>query len=175
MTMKRAPFHVTVAAIFLLLTSCASIPQLSQLKPLSEGEARLTGIEMPEYVRENLPYDIILRIDSESTPQITRACFRWLSEELSSNSPSLSCYANNGTFGPGGQCVSSTAEVTPGSSSFCVDASNIRTDVPGRLYVKVRPVGLSASYNKLEGRVEYISGGQVRVTNAVKTQVIVEE
>jgi len=175
MTMKRAPFHVTVAAIFLLLASCASFPQLSQLKPLSEGEARLTGIEMPEYVRENLSYDIILRIDSESTPQITRACFRWLSEELSSNSPSLSCYANNGTFGPGGQCVNSTAEVTPGSSSFCVDASNIRTDVPGRLYVKVRPVGLSATFNKLEGRVEYISGGQVRVTNAVKTQVIVEE
>ncbi len=175
MTMKRVPFYVTVAVILLLLASCSSVPQLSQLKPLSAGEARLTGIEMPEYVRENLPYEVILRIDSEVTPQITRACFRWLSEDIASNSPSLSCYANNGTYGPGGQCVSSTATVIPGSSSFCVDASDIRTDVPGRLYVKIRPTGLSASYNKLEGRVEYISGGQVLVTNPVKTQVIVEE
>jgi len=175
MTMKRAPFYVTVAAILLLLASCSSVPQLSQLKPLSEGEARLTGIEMPEYVRENLPYEVILRIDSEVTPQITRACFRWLSEDIASNSPSLSCYANNGTYGPGGQCVTSTAAVIPGSSSFCVDASDIRTDVPGRLYVKIRPVGLSASYNKLECRIEYISGGQVQATNPVKTQVIVEE
>ena len=63
--MKRASFYVTVAAIFLLLASCSSVPQLSQFKPLSEGEARLTGIEMPEYVRENLPYEVILRIDSE--------------------------------------------------------------------------------------------------------------
>lgn len=167
---------MTMAAIFLLfLASCSSFPQLSQLKPLVEGEARLTGIEMPEYVHENLSYDIILRIESEGTPKITRACFRWLTEELSSNSPSLSCYANNGTFGLGDQCVTATSGVNPGSSSFCVDASNIRTDIPGRLYVKVRPEGLKASYNKLEGMVEYVSpDGQVRMTNPVKTLVIVE-
>jgi hypothetical protein len=165
-----------MASIFFLLASCSSFPQLSQLKPISEGEARLTGIEMPEYVHENLPYDIILRIESEGTPKITKACFRWLTEALSSNSPSLSCYANNDTYGPGSQCVTMTSEVNPSSSSFCVDASNIRTDVPGRLYVKVRSVGLKASYNTIEGTVEYVCpNGQVRMSNPVKTPVIVEE
>ena len=52
-----------------LLASCSYVHPLTLLKPLSGGEARLTGMEMPEYVREGLPYDVILRIDSEGTPQ----------------------------------------------------------------------------------------------------------
>ncbi len=173
--MKRAPFYVIVAVIFLLLVSCSSVPTLTWLTPLSNGEARLTGIEMPEYVRENMSYDVILRIDSEGPPpQITQACFHWLKEEIFTNSPSLYCYANNESAGPGAQCANWASGATPGSDSFCVDASSIRTDVPGRLYVKVRAVGLKASYNMLEGRVEYVSDGKARWTNPVKTPVIVE-
>ncbi len=158
-----------------LLASCSYVHPLTLLKPLSGGEARLTGMEMPEYVREGLPYDVILRIDSEGTPQIRKACFRWLTEEISSNSPSLNCYAMGGTFGTGGPCTSWTSGGSAGSASFCVDASDIRTDVPGRLYVKVRPAGVKAAYNKLEAQVEYVSDGQVRLTNPVKTPVIVEQ
>ncbi|MGA2402099.1 MAG: hypothetical protein ABSG91_10370 [Syntrophobacteraceae bacterium] len=173
--MKRAPKCYAILAAILLLASCSSVTTFTWFNTLSSGEARLTGIEMPEYVREDLPYDVILRIDSEETPQIRRACFRWLTEEISTNSPSLYCYAMHGTFGTGGPCTSWTSGGSTGSVSFCVDASDIRTDVPGRLYVKVRPVGLKAAYNKLEAQVEYASDGQVRLTNTVKTPVIVEQ
>ena len=130
-------------------------PQIFQLKPLSEGEVRLTDIQMPEYVLEDLPYDVILSIDSEETPQIRRVCFRWLTDEISSNSPSLYCYAMNGTFGTGGPCSPWTSSSGPGSSPFCAETSDINTDIPGRLIVRIRPTDLKASYNMLEGQVEY--------------------
>ena len=36
-----------------------------------------------------------------------------LTEEISSDSPSLTCYAKNGDFGPGGQCVTMDLLVKP--------------------------------------------------------------
>ena len=68
-----------IIAAILLLASCSSVQSpFSQLRPLEEGEARLTAIEMPDYVREGLDYDVILRFNSEETPQISRVCFQWL-------------------------------------------------------------------------------------------------
>ncbi len=78
-----------IIAAILLLASCASGPQIFPLKTLPPGGTRLTDIQMPEYVLEDLPYDVILSIDSEETPQIRRVCFRWLTNEISSYSPSL--------------------------------------------------------------------------------------
>jgi len=171
--MKRAQICFIMVAAILLLASCASGPQVIPLK-LSEGEARLTDIQMPEYVREDLSYDVILAIDSEETPQIRRVCFRWLTNEISSYSPSLYCYAMNGTFGTGGPCSQWTSSPGQGSSPFCAETSDINTDLPGRLIVKIRPADLKASYNMLEGQVEYLSNGEVRLTNAVRTPVKVE-
>jgi len=174
--MKGFQSYLVIVAAILLLASCSSVQSpLAQLKPLTAGEARLTEIEMPELIREDLPYDVILRVNSEETPQISRVCFRWLSEGISSASPSLNCYAARGDFGTGNPCYSRTSVISPGSDSFCVEASDIKTDVPGRLIVRIRPTGLLDSYNKLEGQAEYVYDGQLRVTNAVKTSVTIDK
>ena len=173
--MKNTQRYLVIVAAILLLASCASGPQIILFKPLPGGEARLTDIQMPEYVFEDLPYDVILAIDSEEKPQITRVCFRWLTREISSYSPSLDCYAMNGTFGTGGPCSPWTSSPGPGSSPFCAEASAINMDVPGRLIVRIRPADLKASYNMLEGQVEYLSNGEVRLTNAVRTHVTVQK
>lgn len=173
--MKNAQRYLAIVAAILLLASCASGPQFLQLKPVPEGEARLTDIRMPDYVREDLPYDVILSIDSEETPKISRVCFRWVTAEISSNSPSLNCYAMGDTFGTGGPCTPWTSTAGPASSPFCVQASEMKTDVPGRLIVRIRPVDLKTSYNMLEGQVEYISNGKVRLTNAVRAPVTVDK
>jgi hypothetical protein len=159
----------------MLLASCSSVQSpFSRLRPLEEGETRLTSIEMPDYVREGLDYDVILRFNSEETPQISRVCFRWLSEQISSPMPSLNCYAANGDFGTGNVCYSRTSVSGAGSSSFCVEGAAIRTDVPGRVVVRIRPTDLQSGYNKLMGQVEYIYDGQSRMTNAVKTTVAID-
>jgi len=173
--MKRTQRHLVIIAAILLLASCASGPQVITLKPLQAGEARLTDIQMPEYVHEDLAYDVILAIDSAETPQIRRVCFRWLTEEISSYSPSLYCYAMNGTFGSGGPCSQWTSTPTPGSSPFCANTSDINTAVPGRVIVRIWPIDLKTSYNMLEGQVEYESNGELRLTNAVRTRVNVEK
>jgi len=173
--MKSTKRYLVIIAAILLLASCASGPQFLQLKTLSEGEARLTDIQMPEYVREDLPYDVILSIDSKGTQEIRRVCFRWVTAEISSYSPSLYCYAMSGTFGTGGPCSPWTSTPAPGSSPFCANTSDINTDVPGRLIVRIVPTGLKTSYNMLEGQVEYVSEGKVRLTNAVRTRVTVQK
>ncbi|MGA3114390.1 MAG: hypothetical protein ABSF90_08150 [Syntrophobacteraceae bacterium] len=172
--MKSTKRYLVIIAAILLLASCASGPQFLQLKTLSEGEARLTDIQMPEYVREDLPYDVILSIDSKGTQEIRRVCFRWVTAEISSYSPSLYCYAMSGTFGTGGPCSPWTSSPGPGSSSFCYETSDIKTDVPGRVIVRIRPTDLKASYNMLEGQVEYFSNGEVHMTNAIRTPVTVD-
>ena len=174
--MKRIPSCLVIIATILLLTSCSSFqPPFAQFRPVAAGEMKLTGIEMPEYVHEDLVYDVILRFDSDKTPQISKVCFRWLTEEISSVSPSLYCYAMNGDFGTGNPCYARTSVVAPGSDPFCAEGSDIRTDIPGRLIVKIRPTGLRASYNKLQGQVEYVSDGESKVTNSVKTSVVVDK
>ncbi len=172
--MKNTQRYFVIIASILVLASCASGPQISLLKPVSPGEVKLTDIQMPEYVLEDLPYDVILTIDSEETPQITRVCFRWLTRDISSYSPSLYCYAMNGTFGTGGPCSQWTSSQGEGSAPFCAAISDINTTVPGRLIVKIRPTDLNPAYNMLEGQVEYVSNGQVLLTNPVRTPVKVE-
>ena len=172
--MKNTKRYLVIIAAILLLSSCASGPQIFQLKTLPPGGVRLTDIQMPEYVVEDLPYDVILSINSEETPQIRRVCFRWSTNEISSYSPSLDCYAMRGTFGTGGPCSPWTNSPGPYSSPFCVETSDINTDVPGRLTVKIRPTDLKASYNMLEGQVEYLLNGEVRLTNSVRTRVTVQ-
>jgi hypothetical protein len=80
----------------------------------------------------------------------------------------------NGTFGTGGPCSQWTSSQGEGSSPFCAAISDINTTVPGRLIVKIRPTDLNPAYNMLEGQVEYVSNGQVLLTNPVMTPVKVE-
>jgi hypothetical protein len=172
--MKKLKDYLAILVALLLLASCSSIqPPFTQLMPYLGGQTRLTGIEMPDYVREGLDYDVILRYDSEETPQFNRVCFRWLTEPISSASPSLNCYAASGDFGTGSPCGPASLS-SSGSSSFCADASDIRADIPGRLVVRIRPNGLQPNYNMLEGQAEYVRNKELKVTNAVKTPVTVD-
>jgi hypothetical protein len=143
---------------------------------IMEGEVRLTGIQMPDYIRNDLDYDVILNIDSDEMPQISKVCFRWLAEEISSTAPSLSCFVADGDFGTGSHCnYTGNSMATLGSNTFCVQGSDVGTGIPGRLVARIRPTGLRGSYNRLQGQVEYIYGGQLKLTNSVKTSVIVDE
>ncbi len=170
---------MVIVAVILLLASCASGPQVT-LRQLNEGEARLTDIQMPENVRPDLPYDVILSIDSGGDIQVQRVCFKWLSEAISSNGPAVYCLPTNDTNGmgdTGSPCTNWTSTKNPSSNSFCYEASDINTDVPGRLTVKIRPTELDCDYNLLQGQVEYFSKakGKMCTTNAVRTHVTVEK
>jgi hypothetical protein len=169
--MKMARSFSAILFAILLLSSCAQVP----LRPLETGEARLTRMEMPEVVREELPYDVFLTVDAEEMPQVKSVCFRWVSEEISSRSPSLYNYSTGAGIATG---PSYTNPVTVGSpvrsDQFCVGPEDIRSDVPGRLIVRIRATNLKADYNRLEGQAEYVSGGRVMLTNKVSTRIFVE-
>ncbi len=170
--MRTAKVLTAILAVIIFGVSCASI----NLRPMELGEARLTGIEMPEMVREDLQYDVILSMDAEEMPQVRKICFRWVAEENSSASPSLHAFSigsensrglwRTGLAGP---------DTKMASNLFCAEGQDIRTDIPGKLIVKIRPAALKAKYNKLEGQAEYISEGRVRTTNKVATRVLVQE
>jgi hypothetical protein len=166
----RCLFAISVA--ILLLSSCAQVP----LRPLEAGEARLTNMEMPEFVREELPYDVILTVDAEEMPKVTGICFRWVSEQISSRSPSLYSYSATTGVSTGPDYSNAVAVASPmQSDQFCVGPADIRSDVPGRLIAKIRAANLKPNYNRLEGQVEYESGGRVMLTNKIGTHVTVEK
>ncbi|MHC1727517.1 MAG: hypothetical protein AB9866_16200 [Syntrophobacteraceae bacterium] len=172
--MKTAQRLIVIVVSAILLSSCAN--QLQLLRPVSGSEARLIDIEMPDTVREGLTYDVILTLNyAEERPQVRKVCFRWLAEEISSRSPSLYCYSMGGDLGTGAPCADHSAQGTNTSSpSFCSELSDIRSDVPGKLIVRIRPANLRFQYNRLEAQVEYISDSRVKTTNVVKTPVIAE-
>jgi hypothetical protein len=75
----------------------------------------------------------------------------------------------------GSPCTDWTSTKNPSSNSFCFEASDINTEVPGRLMVRIKPTDLKEDYNMLEGQVEYFSNGKVCQTNTVRTRVTVEK
>ncbi len=158
----------------LVLASCTS----TSFRPLSSGETRLTRMEMPDVVKEDLPYEVILSVESEGRPMVRKACFRWVSEEISTRSPTLYSYSNwTGADLSKGPSAEKWVQdgISRGSDTFCTGPENIRTDIPGKLMVKIRAENLDAKYNKLEGQVEYISQGRTRLSNKVSTRVAVEK
>lgn len=131
-------------------------------------------MEMPDVVREDLPYEVVLSLQAEGKPMVSKICFRWVAEEPAAGSPSLSCLTN-ADFSKEQLCTAMAARNVPVCSElFCAGPQDIRTDVPGKLIVKIRPVKLKADYNKLECQVEYLADGRARTTNKISTRMIVE-
>jgi hypothetical protein len=169
--MKTLKSFSAILISALLLSSCAQI----SLRPLAAGEARLTYMEMPEVVREELPYDVILTVDAEQMPKVSSICFRWVSEEISSRSPSLYNYTATTGVSTGVSNPNSVTMASPvQSDQFCVGPEDIRTDIPGRLVARIKATNLKPDYNRLEGQLEYISEGRMMLTNKVGTHIIVE-
>lgn len=171
--MKTARKLLAIVGASLALSACTTA---LQLRPLDSGEARLTKMQMPEVVREDIPYDIVLDITSDGKPEIRKICFRWMAEPISSGSPSLYSYATapGNTTGPT-TATWATPEVTAISEYFCISGEDIKTNVPGKLVVRIRPANLKLNYNKLEGQAEYMSEGRVRTTNKVSTHIMVDQ
>jgi hypothetical protein len=133
-------------------------------------------MQMPDVVREDLPYDVRVSFDAESTPQFKKACFRWVAETISGASPALYYHAAQSNSN---QPIGSTGSqwqdggAAQSSPEFCVGPEDIRTNVPGELYVRIHPQNLQAGYNKLVGYFEYMQDGQVLTTNKVSTRIMV--
>jgi hypothetical protein len=178
--MKSAQ-RLTIVFAILLLASCAQVqPQspLGRLGPVSNGKAQLTAIGMPEYVHENLPYDVILDFRSDGPITIKRICFKWLSGQPSLSTSSANCLMGNGEVGgTGGECASGpqTGSITSSSGLFCVGPSDFRIKSPEQLIVRIHPQNLHADYNTLQAQVEYLDKGVLRETNIVQTPIIVEK
>ncbi|MFZ2445261.1 MAG: hypothetical protein WAW37_02795 [Syntrophobacteraceae bacterium] len=168
--MRTAKGLAAILLVGLVLSSCSFV----NLRPLSSGEARLTYMEMPDVVREDLLYEVILTVASDEKPEIRRICFRWVAEEKRSASPSLHSFSMS-PDSTQGLSHSSWAgpEARLSSDMFCVEPADIRTNVPGKLVVKIRPTHLTPEYNKLEGQAEYVMDGRLRMTNKISTRVLV--
>lgn len=141
------------------------------------GSVRVTDMEMPDVVREGLPYDVMISYNSDGAPQFSKACFRWVSEKIAGNSPSLYCYSADvdSSLPDGSACGTwQGAGMVQSSAEFCADVADIRRDMPGRVQVRIRPQGLKEDFNKLEGYLEYIEDGQVVQTNKIGTHILVE-
>ena len=178
--MNSARRLVIFSTIFLLASCSAIQPQspLGRIKPLSNGQAKLTAIEMPEFVHENLPYDVILDFSSEGPLSVKRVCFKWLSGQSSFSTSSSDCLMGNGQVSSAADtCLSqpTLGTNTPGSGIFCVETSNIRVKSPGKLIVRIRPKDLRPEYNILQAQVEYVTKGKLMETNIVETRVKVEK
>ncbi|MGC9196034.1 MAG: hypothetical protein ACP5IL_11335 [Syntrophobacteraceae bacterium] len=178
--MQSAKWLAIVAAI-IMLTSCSSFqPQspLGRIRPLSSGEAKLTGIEMVTHVRENMPYDVILHFRSDGPVKVEKVCFEWLTRSPSLSSSSSNCLAGGGGLKPsGGFCSPGPrdARMTMESGQFCVGTSDIRFQSPERLIARLRPHNLHADYNTLQARVEYLNNGVPEQTNIVEAPIIVDK
>jgi hypothetical protein len=178
--MKSAKRMVIFSAI-LLLASCSSVQPrspLGRIKPLSSGEAKLTAIEMPEYVHEGLPYDVILDFSSDGPLHAQRVCFKWLAGRPSfATSSSDRLMGNADAAGTENNSPADTRFETthPSSGLFCVETSHIRIKSPGKLIVRIRPEVLHADYTMLQAQVEYTANGKLNETNIVETPVKVDK
>lgn len=178
--MQSAKWLAIVAAI-IMLSSCSSFePQspLGRIKPLSSGEAKLTGIDMVTHIRENLPYDVILHFRSDGPVKVEKVCFQWLTRSPSLSSSSSDCLAGGGGLKPsGGFCSPGPrdAKTTMESEQFCVGAPDIRFQSPERLIARIRPQNLHADYNTVRVWVEYLNNGVPEKTNIVESRIIVDK
>ncbi len=66
---------VLVVMVIWAASSCATIPT----GPLSPGEVRLVGMDIPghERIGRKSHFDVFLRFQADKDPQIESACFSW--------------------------------------------------------------------------------------------------
>jgi hypothetical protein len=179
MTARPAFCHPAslAAALLLALLLVGSCSSSIPLRPLRPGEARLSSIQMPDVVREGLTYDVILTLDTNAdhTPPVRSVCFRWVAETVSSAAPYLYTYSMQDDYSLGSPWTKRVAQgMTTASDTFCAQPADIRSDVPGRIIVRIRAEKINPDYNKLESQAEYVLDGAVRWTNWIGTRIFVE-
>ncbi len=166
---------ILIAAVVAVLASCSYLPyHLGS----STASVRVTNLELPDVIREGLPYDVSVSFDSDRPPHFQKACFRWVAEQISGYSPSLYCNSTevNSNQPLGSACGQWSSEgMVQSSPEFCVGVENMRIDMPGRMLVRIQPQDLKTGYNKLEGYFEYLEDGQLIKTNKADTHILVDK
>jgi hypothetical protein len=176
MRKKRILISVLIAGISLLLISACTLIQAIH-PPWSE--LRLLRVQMPQITKEDLPYDIAVTFEAEGRPTIKKACFRWLTERSSFSSPPLNCYATEAQDNqPIDSACSRWTAAGPYSQSsplFCSNVEHVEYGSPGRFIAKIQTRNVAKYYNRVECYAEYVTGGEVKQSNKVRAQIMIEE
>ena len=161
--------------ILMFFSSCTLMQAINP--PWSE--LRLLRVQMPQITEEDLPYDIVVTFEAEGRPTIKRVCFRWLSERSAFSSPPLHCYATEtqGNRPIDSACSRWTTEGPYSQSSplFCSNLERVDYGSPGRFVAKIQTRNVAKYYNRVECYAEYTTGGELKQSNRVRAQIMVEE
>jgi hypothetical protein len=164
---------ILLLGLLFVASSCSTF----SFPPLSHEPVRLVSLQMPDVVREELPYDAILTYNADEEPEFKNVCFRWMAEQIYTRSPSLYCYSAEdwSTQRLDPTCVDSLEDLKGQTSPvFCVGRENMRLDYRGRLIVRFHPRDVKPVHNRLECYVEYYQDGKLLRTNRVSARVAVE-
>jgi len=176
--MKKNDMYLTaLGLVFLLLLSSCTIISKAQM---NNADLRLTSLQIPDVVKEDLPYDVLVTFNADEPVTIKRACFRWVAEKSSVVSPSLYCYASEVQSNDpiGSACSRWLAEgpFSQASPEFCVNVDRVKLDdVPPYFIVKVKSENVKIFYNKVECYVEYLQDGVMKTSNRVAAPILVEK
>ncbi len=176
--MRGSAKKIWVLLMFSLLAGgCAGLE--TPFDRFAAADLRLIRVETPEVIREDLPYEIRVTFQSRGTPQIQRACIRWVADEFSSPSPALTCYAYEVSSNQpiGSACTRWLADGPYADISpvFCTRVENVRYGAPNSFFVQVRTKNVKKYYNRMDVYVEYLLDGELRTSNTVSTRIRVEQ
>jgi len=146
----------------IVLWSCT----LKRFMPLSTGEMKLIGFQVPDEMEENLPYDVLVNFESDGEPAIRRVCFHWYSEKTSMPAPSLYCFTYEVTTNQptGSYCTRWLGEgpYSHVSPLVCAKPYQVVYGSPGQLTVRLQSSDMKSYYNKLECYAEYLHDGTLK-------------
>jgi hypothetical protein len=167
---------MVLAAVLLIASSCAMISHKLGLR--AEGEMRLVRVAVPGVMKKDLPYKAEVTFEADGQPEIKSVCFRWLSVIAPVRSPSLYCYTQeveaNQPIGAVCSRVEDGGIYRSISALSCSKPQNIRYGMPGSFTVMLEPGDVRPEYNAVECSVEYVQDGEVKQTNKVRANVIVD-
>ena len=173
--LRRPCLWLVLTVLLPCLWSCAGFP----LRPVAPGEVRLTRLEIPEAMQEDLFYDLILNIRTDSTPTVRRVCCRWLSEVPSVAHSSMYWYNYEASsHEPLGSARSRWLDKGPYydfSAPLCVEGEGIRFTSTDRVTIRFQARELKPHFNALECYIEYVTDGQLRESNRVKARMSTSE
>ena len=172
---------VAVILVLLLLSSCAefTFAPLAKHKAPPAGDFRLLGVQVPESVQEDIPYDITGTFQATGEVKVLRACFRWFSDRAQMSSPPLHCFTYEvQTNQPIGSVCSRWVAEGPHaimSPLTCVRVEDVRYGTPGRFAVKLRSSDLKLAYSQIECYLEYLQDGVTKESNKITARIRVGE
>ncbi|MCU0589274.1 MAG: hypothetical protein MUF52_14130 [Syntrophobacteraceae bacterium] len=162
-----------LALIFFMpwLGSCAWLP----FQPVAPGEVRLTRLEVPETVQEDMTYDVALSFRSDSTPMIRQVCCRWASLVPSVAHSSMYWYnyeaSSDEPMGSARSRWLDEGAYYDFSGPLCAEEDAIRAISQDRVIVRLQARELKPHFNALECYMEYMNNGRLMESNRVRARV----